>query len=61
MRHHAERLLSWLYVTTIYGPRCSDFTPGCLCCWHWANHDELFNGGPDAPLYPDRWKEGADQ
>jgi len=38
-----NRFLSWLYINRVWGPRCSDYEPGCACCVHWAEHDWLFH------------------
>jgi len=42
MRDLFDRLLSWLYVTRIYGVRCPDHDADCHCCKAWKEHDELF-------------------
>lgn len=38
-----DRFLSWFYIYKIWGPRCPDFEPGCLCCQRWKEHGEVFN------------------
>jgi hypothetical protein len=38
-----DRLISWLYTRRIWGPRCSEYEPGCPCCERWRQHDDLFN------------------
>ncbi len=43
MRNLFDRLISWVYVTRIYGSRCPDYDDGCHCCIAWAEHDELFS------------------
>lgn len=40
-----DRLISWLYTRRIWGPRCTEYAPGCPCCDRWRQHDEMFNDG----------------
>lgn len=39
-----DYLVSWVYVTRVWGARCPDYEPGCICCEKWREHDELFGG-----------------
>lgn len=39
-----DRLISWLYIRRLWGPRCGDYEPTCCVCQHWREHDEIFNG-----------------
>ena len=48
-----ERFISWLYTRKIWGPRCGEYEPECICCQKWAIHDEIFNDGPGVDL-PDK-------
>lgn len=42
MANLIDRFVSWLYITRLWGPRCSDYEPECPCCEQWKAHDELF-------------------
>ena len=37
-----DNFISWLYTKTIWGPRCPDYDPDCVCCRQWGIHDDLF-------------------
>ena len=37
-----DRLLSWLYITRLWGSRCLGYDEKCWCCQKWHEHDELF-------------------
>lgn len=43
MGNMVDRLISWLYIHRIWGSRCPDFEPACVCCQKWAEHDEMFS------------------
>lgn len=42
MKNLLDHFISWLYTRKLFGPRCSDYEPGCACCEAWKFHDELF-------------------
>ena len=39
-----DLLISYIYITKIWGSRCSDFEPTCIVCEKWREHDEIFIG-----------------
>ncbi len=43
MRNLIDKFISWLYIRRIWGERCDEVEPKCLCCEKWIEHDELFN------------------
>lgn len=47
MRDLLDRLVHYLATRMIWGPRCSDFEPRCVCCEHWREHDWLFDSRKD--------------
>ena len=43
MRNFRDRIISWIYIRYIWGVRCSEIEPDCVCCKKWIEHDEMFN------------------
>jgi len=51
--HLYNQLISWLYISRMWGYRCEEYDPDCPTCSHWKDHDELFNDSENDPYYTD--------
>lgn len=37
-----DRVVTWMYVHRIYGPKCPDFNEDCHTCRMWKEYEERY-------------------
>ena len=47
------RHVTRLWLEAEYGPRCTEFAPGCECCVRWRRYDALFVTDVPRPGVPE--------